>query len=333
MQKFATLGINQYIFMHNIDTYINAATRENTRSSYRSAIEHYEVEWGGFLPATADSVARYLADHASQLAISTLRQRLAALARWHIDQGFPDPTKSPMVKKVMKGIQFVHPQQTTQAKPLVLSQLEHVDEWLGSEIEQALFHNDTKALLKARRDRAILLLGFWRGFRSDELSRLCAEHIVLNPGEGMSLFLPHTKTLSQGVTYKAPALKRLCPATAYEEWRETAALSQGPAFQGINRWGHLSGRALHPASYITLLRELFKAADIADAERYSSHSLRRGFATWASTSGWDMKTLMEYVGWKDMRSAMRYIEGADPFARQRINNELEQSAKLIGSPQ
>ena len=153
---------------------------------------------------------------------------------------------------------------------------------------------------------------------------------MLSRGEGITLFLPHTKTISQGVTFKAPALRHLCPATAYEEWIETARISEGPAFQGINRWGHLSGRAMHPASYINLLRQLFKAAGISDTERYSSHSLRRGFATWASTSGWDMKTLMEYVGWKDMRSAMRYIDGADPFAQQRINAELEQSTKLIG---
>jgi hypothetical protein len=40
--------------------------------------------------------------------------------------------------------------------------------------------------------------------------------------------------------------------------------------------------------------------------------LRRGFASWAHQSGWDLKSLMNYVGWKDMKSAMRYIE-ASPF--------------------
>ena len=31
------------------------------------------------------------------------RQRLAALSRWHTDQGFPDPTKSPPLKGVCVG--------------------------------------------------------------------------------------------------------------------------------------------------------------------------------------------------------------------------------------
>ena len=109
--------------MPNVNEYISAATRGNTRISYRAAIEHYEDVWGGFLPATADSIARYLAHFAPTLAVSTLKQRLAALAVWHNEQGFPDPTKAPHVKKVLKGIAELHPHQEKQAKPIQLDQL------------------------------------------------------------------------------------------------------------------------------------------------------------------------------------------------------------------
>lgn len=80
--------------MNEVDVYVHAATRANTRRSYTSAVRHFEVEWGGFLPASADSIARYLARHAELLSIATLRQRLAALSRWHQDHGFADPTKA-----------------------------------------------------------------------------------------------------------------------------------------------------------------------------------------------------------------------------------------------
>ena len=56
-----------------LDQYIDAATRENTVRSYASALRHFEVEWQGHLPATPDSVARYLATYAQTLATSTLR--------------------------------------------------------------------------------------------------------------------------------------------------------------------------------------------------------------------------------------------------------------------
>jgi hypothetical protein len=77
--------------MNDIDKYLQAATRDNTRRSYRTAVEHFETTWNGFLPATSDSIARYLTSYADSLAFNTLKQRLAALAQWHIDQGFPDP--------------------------------------------------------------------------------------------------------------------------------------------------------------------------------------------------------------------------------------------------
>ncbi len=48
--------------MTKVDEYIHSATRDNTRRSYQSAVCHFETEWGGFVPATADSVSRYLAD-------------------------------------------------------------------------------------------------------------------------------------------------------------------------------------------------------------------------------------------------------------------------------
>lgn len=210
--------------MSKLDQYIHAATRDNTRRSYQSAVRHFEVEWGGFLPATADSIARYLVDHAQTLSINTLRQRLAALAQWHIGQGFPDPTKAPVVRKVFRGIQALHP-----------AQLRHA------------------------RDKALLLLGFWRGFRGDELTRLQVQYIQVVPGEGMTCFLPQTKGArqGQGATFKAPALAKLCPVTAYVEWISLAGITEGAVFRGVDRWGHVGEEGLHIDSLIPLLRALF----------------------------------------------------------------------------
>src|SRR4029450_12894985 len=90
---------------------------------------------GAHLPATGDSVARYLADHAGKLAPNTLRQRLAALAHWHNEHGFIDPTRAPLVRKVLKGIQTLHPHVEKQATPLQLTQLARVVDWLEGAIE------------------------------------------------------------------------------------------------------------------------------------------------------------------------------------------------------
>ncbi len=91
---------------------------------------------------------------------------------------------------------------------------------------------------------------------------------------------------------------------------------------GILKWGNVAEKPLHPGSIISLLRDLFRAAGIPEPETYSSHSLRRGFASWANANNWDMKTLMEYVGWKDMHSAMRYLDAPDPFSQLKIEKSL-----------
>lgn len=307
--------------MSKIDAYLHAATRDNTRRSYQSAARHFEIEWGGFLPATADAIARYLVDHAESLAINTLRQRLAALAQWHIDQGFPDPTKAPVVRKVLRGIQALHPAQEKRARPLQIEQLERLAHWLDQAIATAATSNDRPAHLRHTRDKALLLLGFWRGFRGDELTRLHVEHVDAIRGEGMTCFLPRTKgdRAHNGTTFKAPALARLCAVDAYTSWVELAGLNEGPVFRGINRWGQVSAHGLHINSLVPLLRSLFASSGMTFATQYSGHSLRRGFAQWATANGWDIKTLMEYVGWKNVQSALRYVEGSDPFARYRID--------------
>jgi integrase len=317
---------------NELDRYLNAATRDNTRRSYRAAIEHFEVTWGGFLPATSDSVARYLVAFAGVLSINTLKLRLSALAQWHNSQGFPDPTKAPMVRKVFKGIRALHPAQEKQAEPLQLRQLEQVVARLDLEAARAVADSDRPSLLRCRRDAALILLGFWRGFRSDELCRLDIEHVRAMPGSGISLYLPRSKSDRDnlGRTYQTPALQRLCPVQAYVEWVNCAALVRGPVFRGIDRWGNLAEEGLHANSVIPLLRQALERAGIA-AEHYTSHSLRRGFATWAHQSGWDLKSLMSYVGWKDVKSALRYID-ASPFADIIAPSDVSQISSINKNP-
>lgn len=300
--------------MNEADRYLQAATRQNTRKSYKAAVEHFEVTWGGFLPATGESVVRYLAEYASQHAFSTLKQRLAALAQWHVSQGFADPTKSPTVRQVLKGIRALHPAQQKQASPLLLQHLRQAVDWHEAQANNAHQRGDIKALMRHRRDIALLLVGFWRGFRGDELARLAVENTTVQAGAGISFYLPRTKgdRSHAGTTLHTPALKTLCPVNAYVDWISVAGIVRGPVFRKLDRWGNLSDDGINPNSLIPMLRRILEQAGIA-ADTYSSHSLRRGFANWASANGWDIKSLMSYVGWKDMKSALRYIDASVSF--------------------
>lgn len=117
------------------------------------------IDRGGFLPACADSIARYLADHAGLLSVNTLRSRLAALA------------KTPHVRKILKGIAALHPATETRGKPLQLAQLERLTAWLGEQIADAMAMGHARGNITHVRNTARVLPGLWRGFRADELSR------------------------------------------------------------------------------------------------------------------------------------------------------------------
>ncbi|HCF1530626.1 site-specific integrase [Pseudomonas aeruginosa] len=225
----------------------------------------------------------------------------------------------------------MHPAQTKQAAPLQLQHLEQAIQWLSREAEQAQQSGNLASLLRSRRDAALLLIGFWRGFRSDELCRLQVEHIQAEAGAGMSLFLPQSKgdRDNLGTTHYVPALKCLCPVQAYLDWISAAGIARGAVFCRLDRWGHLSDEALHPGSLISLLRQILQRAGIS-AELYTSHSLRRGFASWATANGWDLKALMTYVGWKDIKSAMRYIDPAISFGGLAAKPVLELHAGPLG---
>lgn len=291
--------------MSDLDTYLGLAERRNTQKSYAASIKHFEQEWHGLLPATAESVAQYLAAYAGSLALNTLKLRIASLSHWHQEHGFTDPTKDRLVSKVLKGIRAAHTAPEKKAKPLELDQLQQVCDWLDQAGQM-----DETVRLRSQRDKAMLLIGFWRGFRADEVTRLTIEHIEVEPGVGLTIFLPWTKgdRDNQGRSYRCPALSRLCPVAAYEAWLQASGITQGPVFRKIDQWGHLGATAMQSGSVIPWLRRLFGQVGIADAAQYSSHSLRRGFASWAHASGWDLKDLMEYVGWKDVGSAMRYMD-------------------------
>jgi len=234
------------------------------------------------------------------------------------------------VRKAMRGIRALHPAQEKQAKPLQIDELNRVTHWLDVAVGDARQAKNRGAELRHLRDKSLLLLGFWRGFRSDELSRLQVEHVDARPGEGITCFLGSAKGDRQnlGTTYKAPALSRLCPVEAYLDWIGVAQLSDGPVYRAIDRWGHVSDDALHIDSIAPLLRSILAGGGVDAAGLYSGHSLRRGFANWAASNGWDVKSLMEYVGWRDMKSALRYVDAADPFAKRRIDSALPDALGL-----
>ncbi len=303
-----------------VKRYLQAGTRDNTRKSYRSAIKHYEITWGGLLPATPEMICNYLSDKTDSLNPATLQLHLAALSSWHESQGFINPTRHPLVKKILKGIMAIHGQQTRQASPMQIEQLQTICAHLDAQIQKT---EERKTLLPLYRNKALMLVGFWRAFRSDELARITVENIS-EKDDGLEIYLPGSKTDRSygGQTYFLPRLKQLCPVTALKNWADISMLAEGPLFCGIDRWGNIREKALYPNNINVIIKKIVQDAGLDNSDQYSSHSLRRGFASWANSNDWDLVSLMQYVGWKEHRSALRYIN-KDKAIQNKINQALK----------
>ena len=125
---------------NSVDFYLAQSQSQNTRQAYRSDLEQFEA-WGGAIPASPDQVASYLAENAATLAVSTLKRRVAAIAWAHKDQRQVDPTKSVLVRQVLKGIERHHGVKQKQAAPLLLETLEQIVVSLGGKPERSTRQN------------------------------------------------------------------------------------------------------------------------------------------------------------------------------------------------
>lgn len=283
--------------------YIQTATADNTRSTYQSAIRHFE-RWGGRLPADELTIIRYLLAYAEQLNPRTLSLRLTALRQWHRLQRFVDPTDTPEVRKTLLGIERTHGQPKRKARVFTLEHLEVLVQAL------TLFSRP-----KALRDRALLLLGFFGAFRRSELVAVTVDDLVWE-SEGVVVRVPRSKTDQTGQgRFKAVPMHGglLCPVAALREWLGCGAIAKGPIFRRITRWGEILPKALQPSSVNAILKEDAARAGLEFAPELSSHSLRRSLATGAHRAGASFESIKRQGGWSHDGTVREYIDEAQRF--------------------
>ena len=300
--------------------YLQAATSDNTRKAYRSAIRQFE-KWGGRLPTDRDTVVRYLLSKAESLNSRTLDLHLTAISQWHHYQGIADPARDPLVRKTMDGIRRTHGQPKRKAKAL---RLEHIARMVTHLQQQA----DS---FKKYRDIALVLTGFFGAFRRSELVAIHISDLVWEP-EGLIIRLPRSKTdqhmegLARALPYGA---RDCCPATAIKDWLEATNIANGPLFRPVNRWDQIQPKALSSGAINDLLKQLGKACEFEFVPELSSHSLRRGLSTSAARERIDFELIKKQGGWKNDATVWEYIEEGQQFSNNAALSLMDKLAKLL----
>ena len=277
-----------------ISEFIIAATASATRRAYQSDIARYQA-WGGRIPTEPEQVARYLADHAATLSMATLARRLAGIRAAHVERGFPDPTKSEIVRVTFRGVRRKFGQPQRRVVALSTGDLLAIVRSLGRSVRDV-------------RDAAILLVGFAGAFRRSELVAIDRQNLEIGES-GVSIRIPRSKTDQEahGRTLSIPRVPgALCPVAALEEWLIKAVVIGGPVFRPVTKAGKALPIRISPEAIARILKNRVETIG-CDSRGYSGHSLRAGFATAASRSGVPLWRIRAQTGHLSDSMLERYI--------------------------
>lgn len=302
--------------------YIAAATSENTRKTYQSAIRRVQ-QWGLKLPCDERALVHYLVENAQSLNPRTLALHVSAIRQWHIAQGFNDPTLSLLVKKTLRGIKRTHGKPKQKAKAL---RLEHIVTLLHT------LHKKPNSKKKTR-DIALVLIGFFGAFRRSELASITIEDIEWVQ-EGIIVTLRQSKTdqESEGMTRSIPyGPENICPVNALEQWLSVSGVTSGAIFRSINRWDQLNNKPLNPASINPILKALGTESGFDFIPLLSSHSFRRGLSTSAAREKIDFKLIKQQGGWKSDSTVWEYIEEGEQFTDNASLELMHKMNKLMNN--
>ena len=252
------------------------------------------------MPTEPKILSIYLTHLSSTSKFSTLKRRIASISVLHKMKGHYLDTKHPIIMENLHGIKRVKGTNQKTKKPILINDLKAII----NSIDQM-----NQPERKKIRDKAIILIGFSGGFRRSELVNIDYEDIEF-VNEGVKIFVKRSKTdqSGEGMIKAIPYFdnKLFCPVTTLKNWIDFSEIKSGKIFD-------ISDRS------IALIIKKYASLSGLDADKYSGHSLRSGFATSTAESGAEERNIMAMTGHKTTQMVRRYIHEANLFKNNALN--------------
>lgn len=253
------------------------------------------------IPATAETVAGFLVEEAQRgIKASTINRRCAAISYVHRMRELPDPTKQPLVERVMRGIRKSITVAVSQKAPAT------------AEIVSAMVSHCPDTLI-GKRDRALLALGFSGAFRRSELVALDVTDLA-EVTDGYRVTIRRSKTDQDGAGQEIaiPHGRHLRPVALVKEWLAAAGITEGPIFRPVGKGGRVRPLRLSAESVADIVKAYATKAGLNPAE-FAGHSLRAGFVTTAADRDVSETRIMDVTRHRDTRTVRGYIRRASLF--------------------
>jgi len=297
-----------------IDELIDRAKDLGRASKSSSTRTAYASDWRDFtgwctahalqsLPATPQTVALYVTDLGGRAAVATVCRRLVTISVTHKEGDLDSPTAHKLVREVLSGLKRTRG--TAQRKKTALT----------SDLMKAVLLEVGADSLKAKRDRAILLVGLTGALRRSEIAALDVTDLRFQK-EGVVVLIRRSKTDQVGVgaevAMRANPVAGLCVVRALREWIATAGITEGPLFRTFAlNGGGLHDRRIAGQDVARIVRRVTQRAGLEGD--FAGHSLRAGFVTSAARQGVAEASIMNVSRHKSVAILRGYVRRANLF--------------------
>jgi len=296
---------------------LQSSKSNNTVRAYKSDFKDFGLfcAQNGFksLPSEPKIVSIYLTYLSTkEVKMSTLKRRLVSIGVIHKLKGHYLDTKHPSIIENIMGIKRRKGSIQKSKKPLLISNLKIIIDVIDQQNREEI---------KKIRDRSIILIGFSGGFRRNELVSLDYDDLDFVP-EGLKINIKKSKTdqFGEGSKKALPYFdnSQYCPVVSLKKWIDITKINSGSLFRRFSKGSRLTEKKLTDQTVALLIKEYLQLAGI-DNKNYSGHSLRSGFATSATESGAEERSIMAMTGHKSTEMVRRYIKEANLFKNNALN--------------
>ena len=212
------------------------------------------------------------------LKISTIKRRLSAISHMYAEKDLDFNRTHFLIKNEVNKLKRKLKETVDKTAALEIEDLDKILEIINEEIS-----TNPKRLINYR-DKAILSLLLYGGFRRSELSNLNKEN-VRKTSQGIEIQLEKSKADQTGINeptmiyyYEKKEFLKICPARSYVDWLEISKIPSGRIFRHIDTSNTISHDKLSDKSISLIVKKWSKLAGL-DWQRLSGHSGRAGFVT------------------------------------------------------
>ena len=304
----------------NVDIQVLRAARgawsENTKRALRSDLEIFG-NWcvgNGFqvLPATAETVARFVESVARNRAPATVQRYVSNISTLHKAAGYAKPNDAAAVRLALQYMQRHKDCRQRQALGLTCEMRDQMITAGGDGLPDV-------------RNRALLAVIYDAMLRGAELVALKVSDLSETEDGGATLLVRRSKTDQTGEgaeVYLTPNTLKLL-----RKWLEQARIKSGRIFRSIRPNG-LLGQSLDVSQVSRIFKHMAHKAgfDKAVVGRLSAHSARIGATQDMIAADMSLAAVMQAGRWKTAAMVLRYGErllaqrgGVARFARLNAN--------------